>query len=221
MFRMKYCSGLALLVLWTAGCGGLFADLDDIDRDGESQGICEDNQSLLGTSCGPCELDSYVCTENQIVCDGTTTCSLDETDLVVEGRHDGVQLTWDPVADATSYQIRRDGTIIAEVSGTSYLDTDAEPGTAGGPQNFQATTELQDQILLSWDGVAGDIGPEYDYEVSATSAEGAGPWSTTRSANREAPQPSSYELRIDEGEWNNIDDVTDYEIPQALLPQSG
>lgn len=206
-----------VLLFWATGCG-LFDDLGDVQYQGTNgANSCEDPDSLLGTFCGPCDLDRYVCDGDRIVCDGATSCTLDGTTLVTEGRTDGIQLSWDPVDRATGYQIRRDDEIIATVTTTSYRD-DATPGEPGEPQEFQANFETPGEIWLGWEAAVGEDGPLLSYQVSATAADERGPWSTARSDRRAAPIPSGYEVRVADGDWIDVGDALEYQVPSEDLP---
>ncbi len=49
--------------------------------------------------------------------------------LVAEGAADHISLSWLPVRDASKYQVKRDGAVIASaVNGTSYTDTNVKAG---------------------------------------------------------------------------------------------
>jgi serine/threonine protein kinase len=45
-----------------------------------------------------------------------------------EPQEDGVEVRWEPVDGAVEYQVRRDGEVIGETPGTSYLDREAGSG---------------------------------------------------------------------------------------------
>ncbi len=206
-----------VLLFWATGCG-LFDDLGDIQYQGTNEAdSCEDPDSLLDTFCGPCDLDRYVCEQGRVVCDGATSCTLDGTTLVTEGRTAGIQLSWDPVDRATGYQIRRDDEIIATVTTTSYLD-DAKPGEPGEPQEFLANFETPGEIWLSWEAAVGEDGPLLSYQVSATAPDERGPWSTARSDRRAAPIPLGYEVRVADGDWVDVGTETQYQVPADELP---
>jgi hypothetical protein len=122
-----------------------------------------------------------------------------------------VALSWNAVYGATAYRVFQGTTQIAEVTATSYDDTDAPAG--GGPnaiQGFHATDGgYTDRVQLSWSATSGSVGAMQNYTVAALAGTTQGPSSSSDNGYRSA-FPITYELQINSGGYTNIGSVTSY-----------
>ncbi len=188
-----------LALLFVMACGGIFADIDQ--EFSENQDDCDDPEELLGQVCGPCDLDTYVCLDGEVQCSGETPCSLDATTLTVEATPEAIHLSWEPVEGATAYRVIRDGVLLIEVTNPSYTDTAADPpGSPGPPQDLEATVDLEEAVILTWDAPLIDDGADHVYQVAPFESGGGGPLSDPVTASRPAPpwstnSPSTMILR--------------------------
>jgi len=101
-----------------------------------------------------------------------------------------VDLSWDSVQYATDYEIERDGTIIATITGTSYQDTGVSNGNS---------YDYRVRAINTNDGVNGDwAGPE-----TATTASGL-------------DAPSNFNVDAGDGrcylDWDAVSGAEEYEI---------
>lgn len=83
-------------------------------------------------------------------------------------RHDAVELSWVEYPGATAYRIWRDGSVLATVEGTTYLDTGASPG--GAPDGITELSASQGTRLLdvqvSWAPPLVPAGRGHDYAIA-------------------------------------------------------
>ena len=124
-----------------------------------------------------------------------------------------VEVAWDESEGATSYSILRDETEIATgIETTVYHDTTAQQATPGGgvALNLEASSDVQEQILLSWDQAEVPT-VTHSYQVVAVNSDGSTA-STNDAGYRQAVQVDRYELRVDEaGDWVSLGAVFEHE----------
>lgn len=131
-----------------------------------------------------------------------------------------VALSWGSVYGATGYRVFRGGTVITDVTSTSYNDTGAASGgvptAPTGPTASQGTSLTNVQV--TWTASTSSIGTGQTYTVAALADTTQGPISANDSGYRGAYPVTSYEISVDGGiNYTDVGAVTSYADTTAPL----
>ncbi len=130
-----------------------------------------------------------------------------------------VELAWEGAAGADEYQIYRDTVVIATVSATSYDDDGADEGGAPDAPSVTATNgTYTDRVALQWDEPSVPPGPTHTYEVTAVIGGEESEPSNPAEGHRRGHPVSSYELRVDGGDWMDIGNTDNFDDDDADEP---
>lgn len=136
-----------------------------------------------------------------------------------------VVVEWEPSERAESYELLRDGEVIAGLTDIgdesySYLDEAADPGDeVTTPEGV--TAEYSDEgIEVNWDAVHPESGPAHDYQVVAVNNAGRSEPSQAATGYRAGATLDGYEVEVDgSGDWIAVDSQTSYIHEDAPLPE--
>ncbi len=174
-------------------------------------GGCTVLSAQPGDACGPCNLDTYVCTGTErVVCDGATACPPvapppPETVTASQGTFaTHVRLSWSAVDGAASYRVYRDDTQVAELSTTEWDDTAAPAAPVPEAPVATASATLTSGIQVDWTEAIAAPASSATYSVRsfADGLEGSG--SAAVEGFRGAQPVTSYEISLDGGAWRPI-----------------
>jgi len=140
---------------------------------------------------------------------------------------DGIEITWDPVSNATGYRIYRAGLAIQEVgaSETSWTDRDASfavGATWSAPKDVVATTDAPSHVAISWTAPVRPVGPTAEYSVAPINPAGEGERVGPVSGRRALSELVSFEIEISDESRNASEDThetaTAWQDTAALAP---
>ncbi len=129
-----------------------------------------------------------------------------------------VDITWNAVSGATSYDVYRDASVIASgLTTTSFRDDGAtQGGTLLAPPTITASTDWTDRFRVTWgNAVAGASGTPHAYSVVARNTAGPGERSIADIGYRAGAPVARYEVRIDGGPWTDVGNVVSWNDTDA------
>ena len=229
IFRIVAVFAVAIVPI-VVGCG------DDEPRGGDNaaENDIDNDEQNDDTSCTPGESISCECSDGR---QGTQTCGdggdsfstcecPDNGDDAVEAPtgltategdfEDRVELHWDSVDGADEYRVYRDNVRIVTVDHTSYDDEGAdEGGVPHAPEPTATDGEFEDRVEITWDEPTVESGTTHSYEVVAAGDAGTSDTSNSAEGYRSGSPVDAYRLRIDDTDWIDVGDTTDYDDTSA------
>jgi len=193
-------------------CDGVDNDCDlEVDENFPHNvcGGCQALDDIPGNPCGPCGLDSLVCDEGGLRCDGDSACPAPTSVTASDGtRVDAVEVHWTGPAQATGYQVFRDDALIAEVAGDarSLDDAGAGPGDLpAAPTGLSASDGARvDRVDLTWTAATVEAGPAHAYTVVAVLGAFTSAAAVPDTGFRAGAPVLRYELSADDGPWLDL-----------------
>ena len=201
-------------------------DCNDVNCDA-SHRECIEGDPQTDATCGGC-VPGYSLVVGDCVADAPAPLGVAAT----TNRAAEVEIAWDPVPNATGYQVFRcdQATCGGGASGwfalnelpieeLSFVDDTVEvPVSPAAPGNLSASKDSPTTLTLSWSAVIVPAARTYRYRVVAIGPAGASPASVQVVGQVAARTLTGYEVAIDGGAWAPVGNVTTYQDTQAPPP---